>query len=194
MRIKLRGVVLCLIAGALILWLAAVVRGQKDNTALALVLAKAGVAEIDLRGADGEYELMWHILRAKVSSPGMLGVLAQRYNSIFKKDGRGRYLVRTDRARWVRDLRADASEPEGWPKDAASWDRWPRDAWLEVLQRAEDFVNDPGRHPCPRATHYGGRCDDNKYACDELPPCCKRVWCGKPKAYYAQAYHDCRSC
>lgn len=117
---------------------------------------------------------MWHVLRARFGE--RLYANVWRYNTVPK------------RRTWILHLNADGTEPRGWPANL-SWARW-RPLWLARLAAARAFVQDPGEHPCPAARHYGGRCDDDRHACDEVPWCWKREWCGLPRDALAQAYYS----
>ncbi|NIR31711.1 MAG: hypothetical protein GWN84_20840 [Gammaproteobacteria bacterium] len=155
-----------------------------ERPPLAVALGRQSVAEIDLPAdedrADDESWLMWHINRARALSRGQpLARQVRRYNTM-PRTRRG------SRAAWVLRLGAGVDPPPTWPSDRR-WSKYgPR--WQRRLELARRFVADPGTHPCPEATHYGGRCDDDVHACDPAPWCWQRVWCGRPRDYWAQAY------
>lgn len=116
---------------------------------------------------------MWDVLRARFGE--------RLYANVWRYNTR----PRGSRA-WILHLDPDGAEPRGWPGSLA-WARWlPR--WLHRARLARRWVQDPGQHRCPQARHYGGRCDDDRHACDRPPSCWVRVWCGLPRDALAQAY------
>lgn len=153
-----------------------------------LLLGAACVAEIDFARPE-ECVLQWSILSTAAESKGVsLDQQVRAYNSIFRKDRQGRWLVQSDRARWVRALQLDGEAPQGWPKKIA-WEP-TRARWLHILAIAKDFLTKPPPHPCPAANTYGGDCDDDFGACDPPDPCWVRIDCGDT----AQAYWQARAC
>ena len=147
----------------------------QDSTAL--TLARACVAEIGIEGRDDECLLMWSILRAK---GGSVAKVATQYNTLLRRNNAA------DPRAWVLALNAQGTKPNGWPS-TMSWALW-RGRWLDKLATAEKFLAAKPKHPCPAATHYGGRCDDDKHACDAVPSHWRRELCGQPLDYFAQAY------
>jgi len=123
---------------------------------------------------------MWWIQFARVAEDfSRLWRQVKRYNTM-PRTGRGA------RAHWILRLGPEGMPPATWPDDRR-WSKYgPR--WQRRLGLARSFVADPGKHPCPEAKHYGGRCDDDVHACDPAPSCWVRVWCGRPVDFYAQAY------
>jgi hypothetical protein len=126
-----------------------------------------------------ECRQMWHVLGAKVDyQPQALWQLVPSYNALWKRKG-------TNRS-WIFNLLSLDTAPEGWPQNL-NWGRYaPISA--AMYRAAQAFVRDPGRHPCPKANHFGGRCDDSNHACDTTPSCWSRQWCGKPHNWWSQAY------
>lgn len=165
----------------------------------ALWLARACVAEISLAFRQEvpkkkrlkqkleECRLMWWIQLEKAEAKG-IDMVAQvkQYNSLFKTKPHSR--------RYVFHLNPEGTEPEGWRANA-DWGVY-RDTWLNIYEAAKEFSLDPGKHPCPAATEYGGRCDDNQHACDQTPVCWERKLCGRPLEWWSQAYYkaDYRTC
>jgi hypothetical protein len=152
-------------------------RAQEPNASLTLAIAC--VAEIGLEGRVDECLLMWSILRAKGGDEGLV-ISAIAYNTLLRRNDR------SGARAWVLNLTADGNEPAGWPS-TLRWENW-RDRWALKLAAARRFVASPPKHPCPRATQYGGRCDDARHACDVVPKSWVRELCGQPLDYYAQAY------
>ena|SRR6185295_4539898 len=160
-----------------------------------LTLAQQCVGEIDYV-SESECWLMWHInaslTRAKQKQDPDWHLVDQlrAYNSAFK--------VETARTAWVRELNLEGTKPLHW-SNTASWDR-ARPRWLALLERARDFLEEPGRHPCPSANAYGGRCEGDKPAnangaCDKAPSCWVQVVCHSRKQRpFAQAYYVARRC
>ena len=161
-----------------------------DQVEMAVLLGQQCVAEISLSPRLQaprrqrllqklrECDLMWHILASKVEyDEQRLRKLVARYNTLFKR----RSSVRA----WVFELDAGAAEPPSWSQ--GSWERH-RDMWETILTHARSFLEDPGAHPCPSANHFGGRCDDDDHACDPVPVCWQRQWCGRAPEYWSQAY------
>ncbi len=125
-----------------------------------------------------ECRLMWHILGVKVDyQPKALFELVARYNSLWK---------RPEQRPWVLALGPALRAPAGWPEQLR-WSHY-RPMWSAVHAAAQAFSQDPGQHPCPRANHFGGRCDDADHACDRAPACWLRQWCGQPPNWWSQAY------
>lgn len=165
---------------------------RADDPVLATLLAQQCVAEVSLAPRIQvppaqrrhqkvlECQAMWHVLAAKVDyDRARLAGLVLRYNTLFKRGG-------STRRRWVLELQPGSDAPPSWPR-TASWRRH-RPMWEAVMAAAEAFVRDPGQPPCPRADHFGGRCDDDAHACDPVPPCWERQWCGRPRSWWSQAY------
>lgn len=163
----------------------------KNSTTLVELLGRQCVAEISLshrvqvpkhqrpRQKLEECELMWHIQVDKVGrDPRALRSHLRRYNSLFKR--------KQTRRQWVLELTADGAQPPSWP-DHARWDNYD-ETWHGIVGAAELFLAGERRHPCPEANQYGGRCDDLDHACDEVPVCWKRQWCGRPPEWWSQAY------
>lgn len=66
----------------------------------------------------------------------------------------------TPRQRWLHGLNLQLREPDGWPRQEASWERHQR-WWQQVLKRAEDWSRGRLRDPCRgRAWHWGGDMDE----------------------------------
>lgn len=125
-----------------------------------------------------ECRLMWHILAAKVDyQQARLLALIPRYNTLWKRPGN---------RLWILDLSGSLQAPAGWP-EWLLWSRF-RGHWRAIYGAAQAFVIGPGRHPCPTANHFGGRCDDTSHACDEVPACWERQWCNRPRDWWSQAY------
>lgn len=150
---------------------------------LILLLAQACVGEIDLQGNPDECAAMWHILDDKANTYEELEYVTKRYISIFK--------VSSERSRWIKNLNHEGTEPEGFPKNA-KWEGPNKTGWIDILNRAEYFIENPGRHPCPKANHFGGPVD-GKHADDIVPMCWVRVDCGKGfvQAYYRRPSKPC---
>lgn len=175
--------VLCLIP------LPSVAHNTQDH--LALQLGWQCVAEVSLaprlqvpraqriRQKVSECRMMWHVLGAKVDyRPADLYELVPSYTALWRR-------VETSRA-WIFSLEPLGRQPIGWP-DKLSWPVY-QPMWDLVYAKAQAFVDEPGRHPCPAANHFGGRCDDTDHACDTPPSCWSRQWCGKPPNWWSQAY------
>ena len=65
----------------------------------------------------------------------------------------------TPRQRWVRDLWADAVEPEGWPRSRASWKNHAP-LWRATLERSARWGRGELSDPCRgKAWHWGGVID-----------------------------------
>lgn len=144
-----------------------------------LLLAQMCVAEIGLTGKNEECQLMWSVLEGRsFRSKKSFRYMVNNYNTLMRRRKGGR--------EWVLGLNAESSEPNHWPQKD-KWVVW-RPAWQGRLETARKWLADKPPHPCPRAVHYGARCDNHKFACDEVPACYVRVWCGKPRDYFAQAY------
>lgn len=160
-----------------------------DSASLVLLLTISCVAEV---GFDRPAECLvkWAINADTASDRGIpLAQQVREYDSILRRRPDGRWVVQTPRARWIRDLRLDGTEPAGWPTQLS----WPayRAKWLSLLALAADWVEKRPPHPCPRANHYGGDCSDSYGACDPPGPCWERVNCGSD---LAQAYWHARAC
>lgn len=163
---------------------------------LALRLGRQCTAEVSLayrlqvpKAARGrqkleECRLMWHILATKVDYHGpKLFELVPAYSAAWK---------RRDKRDWIFHLLSLDAAPAGWPQNLR-WDVYAP-SWGQILAAARAFIRKPGRHPCPRATQFGGRCDDADHACDEVPVCWQRQWCRRPTEWWSQAYWAARSC
>ncbi len=132
-----------------------------------------------------ECKLMWAINRATALQRGITTAEQVRaYNSVHKRRRDGSFIVMTKRMQWVRALRLDLQQPDGWPGDQVNWSA-VQPLWQNVINAATAFLISPGEHPCPTANHYGGDCADKRGACDAVPYCWRRVTCG---TNYFQAY------
>ncbi len=172
---------------------------QARNTTMAELLGRQCVAEISLsprmavskelrlRQKLEECQLMWNVQADKVGYdpadaevwPARLADHLLKYNSLFKRKETHR--------QWVLELTADGAEPPSWPKQRAKWEHYDK-TWLAIVDEAELFLAGERRHPCHEANQYGGRCDDSEHACDAVPICWKRQWCGRPQEWWSQAY------
>lgn len=171
------------------------VRAEYSEDLTVLTLAQQCVGEIDYV-SESECWLMWHInarlteLRQKRDHEWQLVDQLRAYNSPFK--------VQTSRSTWVLELNLEGDKPPHWP-NTSSWER-ARPHWLALVERAREFLRDPGRHPCPAANSYGGRCEGDKPAtangaCDKTPSCWVQVVCHSSRQKpYAQAYYAAKRC
>jgi hypothetical protein len=107
------------------------------------------------------------------------------YDSIFKRP-------RPFAKQWILDLKADGSKPYSWPS-TMRWSRY-KAKWLAMYWHCQDWLLLTPKHPCPKATRYGGRTDDGgKFANDHVNTHkWKREWCGRPAGHWAQAYYSYR--
>lgn len=149
-----------------------------------LLLARMCVAEAGFTENLVECELMWHVMDNK---PGELRTNIVSYNTWFKSakaQAARPYIANLhDAGRWGR--------PVGLPSDWSWKHLGPK--WVAILEAAEEFYLTQPPHPCPAANHYGGRLN-GKHADDKPPHCWVRVWCGRPKSFFEQAYWRSRSC
>jgi hypothetical protein len=162
------------------------------------MLSQSCVAEIDFSDPNDLREcwLMWHIQGAKVRyDPSKLPKQLQ-YNSIMRKTPRGYWLVKTDRAKWVRALKTPL-RPRGFPAHL-SWElplirkSYSRQqSWIAIVHHAKAFLEDPGEHPLPRAKHYGGNCNKKRGACDPPPECATII---KTDRSFRQVYYNYWKC
>lgn len=161
-----------------------------DITELALLLAQMCVAEISLPAPTGECVIQWHA-QADLAEQAARGLEAQvrAYTPIFKRKKNGEWLLNGPRRAWIRALTSTAAEPEHWPANARWEDHAP--AWLAVYEAAQAFLAGETLNPCPEAEHYGGRCDDEKGACDPPAACMARVDCGETRQAYWRRVADC---
>lgn len=172
---------------AAVLLISSVARAETiDEDLTVLTLAQACVGEVDFEDPT-ECWLMWHINAdlAQARSKHLVEQL-RAYNSAFK--------VMTPRTLWVLELNLEGEKPIHWSPHAPSWERLaPR--WQQIVDMARDFVEDPGRHPCPSANAYGGSCLDPKGACDHAPTCWVQVVCHSNRQKpFRQAYYAARRC
>ena len=136
-----------------------------------------------------ECRLMWHIQLDKAKAKGIAPTeQVTKYNTLFKRS--------KSRRLYILQLNANGDRPADWPNTTV-WENY-RDTWLAIYEEAKKFSVDPGKHPCPKAKEYGGRCDNNQHACDKPAPCFRRALCGRPiewwsQAYYEVDYKECRS-
>jgi hypothetical protein len=151
---------------------------------VALVLVMGCVGEIDFPKQPDECVLMWHVQGVKVAyEPEALARQIKNYNTIFRS--------KSERARWVLALTVDGERPEHFPSRLA-WERpmvnkgySRRQSVTWIFAAAFAFLEARTKHPCPRAKHYGGRCEVARGACDPIPECA-RIDCGET----SQAYSD----
>lgn len=151
---------------------------------IVLTLVVGCVGEIDFPEEPSECLLMWHIQGAKVAyEPKAVARQVKKYNAIFRRE--------SERSRWVRSITLDGRRPEHFPADL-TWQRpmvnkgySRRQSVLRIAKAARAFLDGLSKHPCPKATQYGGRCEVKRGACDPPPPCARRVHCGDTlQAYY----------
>lgn len=153
------------------------------------VLVVGCVGEIDFPEHADECLLMWHVQGVKVAyEPEATARQVQEYNTIFRAKGK--------RARWVRSITIDGQRPEHFPRHL----RWQapmvdrgysrQQSVMRIVTAAYAFLQGETEHPCRKATHYGGRCELRRGACDPPPKCAKRVACGDT----SQAYWHYRAC
>ncbi len=156
--------------------------------ALALVIACHG--ELGYPETADECHLESHINAAKVGyRPEATARQVKRYNTVWKRKGR-RWLMDTHHARAARSVTLDCARPSGL-RAKLSWNRRMvgksysrRDSCLAIVAAVWAFLEAPGRHPCPKASHYGG-------AMDQPPACAVRVDCGETSQRYYH-YRRCR--
>lgn len=162
----------------------ALLYGQQCVAEISLALRQKVAKPQRVRNKIEECNLMWSILRdradrAGVSEPWMI----RQYNTLFKREDSWRH--------YILHLTPTTMQPERWPS-TMDWQVY-RTTWSRIYASAQKFVAVGTRHPCPKANHFGGRCDDDDHACDERP-CWERQWCGRPKEWFAQAYYKARAC
>jgi len=161
-----------------------------DETVLdeiVLTMAQACVGEVDF-DRPLECLLMWRINLEIAKARGKDFVSQLRaYNSVFKVDN--------PRSRWVLELNLDGECPESWPEQGPGWD-WVAEKWEKMIRLARAFLENPGEHPCPQATGYGGSCFNNPTGvCDHAPYCWVQVVCHKrSQRPFVQAYYATRRC
>jgi hypothetical protein len=168
------------------------------QTVALLVLVHACHGEIDFPDPKdvGECVLMWHVQAAKVGYTGAkdssrlpaLIKQVRRYNSIFK--------IRSDRQRWVLEIDLDCGRPANltglrwdWRMEHRPYSRAA--SCRAVVEAARAFLDKPGQHPRPRATHYGGDCRTKRGACDPPPACATRI---RTRRSYRQVYYNYWKC
>lgn len=170
---------------------ATIAHAEYSEELTALTLAQQCVAEIDFSNPD-ECWLMWHVnqelaeKRAEREPDWHLVDQLRAYNSGFK--------VKTPRTTWVMELNLEGRKPEHWP-EGVDWGRYAL-RWMHIVERAWEFMDDPGRHPCPSVNGYGGECYRNPNgACDRAPWCWIQVVCHKSgQKPFAQAYYQTKRC
>lgn len=154
----------------------------------ALLLAATCTAEITFRGT-GECVIMWDVQRRKADARGRdLALQVRLYHSVWKRTPRGRWVVNSPRAKWIRSLQATADEPAGWRQSETV--PWDGERWMAMYAAAQDFLAGGALSPCPAADEYGGDCDSGRAACDPPRACWVRVDCGDT----AQAYWSTKKC
>lgn len=115
-----------------------------EETALVLAIAMVAEAGWD---APIDHAAIAHTLQRKADRHGLtLEDVLVRYVAIYR--------IRSPRAQWVRDLRLDATKPDGWPSHL-SWSAHV-DRWLVVVERARAFLRGELPDPC-HAEHWGMR-------------------------------------
>lgn len=140
---------------------------------LVLLLAAMCVAEISAATLE-ECVTQWGI-NAKHADRREIPLEQQvrEYNTVYRVDRRGRWLVESPRLTWIRELDAAGAMPPSWPSHKMRWENW-RPRWLRTLEAAQAYLDDPP--PFPRADHYGGDCQDPRHACDKVPKHWTRVF------------------
>lgn len=149
--------------------------------ALILLLAQTCVAEIDFQETADECVVMWQINARTAERRGVsLQFQTRRYNAYWR-------VPHTTKA-WVGRLKADGSQPEGWPADR-SWLR-AQPNWTRYLTKAERFLQGELAVVSCGADSYGGTPGDGLHA-DDAAPCAQalRVHCvaGERQAYWDTA-------
>jgi hypothetical protein len=158
---------------------------------LALLLAQMCVAELSLPAPTGECLIQWHAQDDLAEqAERSLEAQVRAYTPIFKRKRNGEWLKNGERRAWIRALTPTAAEPEHWPANA-SWAA-VAPAWLAVYEAAQAFLAGKTLSPCPEAEHYGGRCDDDRGACDPPRECMARVDCGETSQAYWRLVPGCK--
>ena len=185
---KTNHLVMCAV---LLLGATANAQDKYDEDLTVLTLAQQCVGEIDFT-SPAECLTMWHInadlaeKKAQRDPSWHLVDQLRAYNSAFK--------VLTPRTEWVLELNLQGGKPAHWSDHAPSWARMlPR--WQMIVEMAREFLEEPGRHPCPSANAYGGSCLDPRGACDHAPKCWVQVQChSNRQPPFRQAYYAARRC
>lgn len=143
------------------------IQAQSDESTVLMLaqsfIAEAGwLAEID-HAAIG-HVLKYHRERRGVSYERQIS----DYVSVFRTMKDGSYLVNTDRAKWVRELNFEGTQPMHWPSKVV-WSEH-RDWWFATINRARAFLVGKLRNPCPGAKDWGSA-DDLPRGRMEIAPC-----------------------
>ena len=147
-----------------------------NSPSLILLLAQMCVAEIGFQPTADECVLMVEINDRNARGSGIpLADYTRQFNAYWRSERQ------REQRPWIAGLSLDATQPPGWPK-VLRWDTYYRPAWVRYVEAIERYLDRRAagtyRPICRRANDYGGRCDDNRGACD-VPrhPCARLVWC-----------------
>lgn len=160
------------------------------SAALALLLAHVCAAEVSIQPTARECEVMWEINARNADRKGItLEAHTRKFNAMFKPAG----AAQLERTRpWVVELTREGDRPASFRLD---WDKH-RPWWLRYVAAADAFLASwaagTWRPLCRAAQDYGGRCDDDKGACDHTRACFRRVLCLRGKG--RQAYWNVTQC
>lgn len=114
----------------------------------AMALAQVAVSESGFDG-QGDQAAIWHVLKYRARRRGVsLERMAHIYSDrVFDRAHSGS-------RKWLAYLRYDGAEPEHWDR-RIPWSHF-RGRWLNILNRAKEFVKGNVTDPCAGYAHHWG--------------------------------------
>jgi hypothetical protein len=125
------------------------------NDETKLWLSRSLLGEVGWR-RPGEYAAVaWvYSTRAKLSKRYNFLQMIKRYSAAIRAPGKRRNP-------WLFELDFTSTRPPSWP-DGPQWRGLHDQAWLEVLDFADEWQAGKIPNPCPGANHYGGYVDRHR--------------------------------